>query len=120
MTRTTKVTRSSAGSSTHGKALSKLRKKYVFGDLLAAVQVPQSPHDYGRLFVTNAGSHGLNEISQPHVIPGGALSLALLGWGQDASASSTFSATSPACPSGRGGRTHGRVLKLVPAPEADD
>lgn len=105
----------------NGKALSKLRKKYVFGDFSLLFKFPRGPHDYGRLFVTNAGSHGLNEISQLHVIPGGALSLALLGWGQDASDELYVLGNISGVPfPDAAGVPTGRVLKLVPAPEADD
>ena len=105
----------------NGKALSNLRKKYVFGDFSVLFKFPRGPHDYGRLFVTNAGSHGLNEISQLHVVPGGALSLALLGWGQDASGEiyALGNISGVPFPDPELGPT-GRALKLVPAPEAED
>ena len=61
-----------------------LKRRYVFGDFALLFKFPSGPHDYGRLFVTDTGGHDLNEISQLHVVPGGALSLALLGFGQDA------------------------------------
>jgi len=105
----------------NGDALSKLRKKYVFGDFSLLFKFPRGPHDYGRLFVTNAGSHGLNEISQLHVLPGGALSLALLGWGQDASGELYVlgNISGVPFPDPVAGPT-GVALKLVPAPEATD
>ena len=93
----------------------------AFGDFSLLFKFPRGPHDYGRLFVTNAGSHGLNEISQLHVIPGGALSLALLGWGQDASDELYVLGNISGVPfPDAAGVPTGRVLKLVPAPEADD
>jgi hypothetical protein len=90
-------------------------------DFALVFKFPRGPHDYGRLFVTDAGSHGLNEISQLHVLPGGALSLALLGWGQDASGEiyALGNISGVPFPDPASGPT-GLVLKLVPAPEADD
>ena len=47
---------------------------------------PIGPHDYGRLFTMSASGsdHGLRRISELLVVPGGAISLAVLGMGQDA------------------------------------
>ena len=44
----------------------------VFGDFALLFKVPRGPHDYGRLFVQNAGraSHGLRAISEILVLPG--------------------------------------------------
>ncbi len=83
---------------------------------------PSGPHDYGRLFVTDTGGHNdnLQEVSQLHVLPGGALSLALLGFGQDASGEvyALGNISGIPFPDPASGPT-GRVLKLVPAPEAE-
>ena len=68
----------------HGSLLRDLKRRYVFGDFALLFKFPSGPHDYGRLFVADTGGHNLKEISQLQVIPGGALSLALLGFGQDA------------------------------------
>ena len=107
----------------HGSLLKDLKKRYVFGDFAVLFKFPSGPHDYGRLFVTDVGGHNnnLQEISQLHVLPGGALSLALLGFGQDASGEiyALGNISGVPFPDPASGPT-GRVLKLVPAPEADD
>lgn len=69
----------------HGHAIPVLRGKYVFADFSLLFKFPFGPHDYGRLFMMNAGgAPGLREISELMVVPGGAISLAVLGMGQDA------------------------------------
>jgi hypothetical protein len=106
----------------HGRGIPRLRGKYIFGDFALVFKFPTGPHDYGRLFSINPGGKGgLRKISQLLVLPGGALSLALLGWGQDARGElyvlgniSGLPFPDPAV-----GPT-GRVLRLVPAPGADD
>ncbi len=112
----------------HGRGIPRLRGKYVFGDFALLFKFPFGPHDYGRLFTINpGGEHGLREITQLHVLPGGAISLAVLGWGQDAHGELYVLGNisglpfpdpnpDPTLPPIPGGR----VLRLVPAPEADD
>ena len=69
----------------HGHAIPVLRGKYVFADFSLLFKFPFGPHDYGRLFMMNAGgAPGLRQISELMVVPGGAISLAVLGMGQDA------------------------------------
>ncbi len=102
-----------------GSLLSDLKKKYVFGDFALLFKFPSGPHDYGRLFVMDAGRPGdLKPISQLHVLPGGALSLALLGFGQDAAGEiyALGNISGIPFPDPVSGPT-GRVLKLVPPPE---
>jgi glucose/arabinose dehydrogenase len=107
----------------HGRLNPSLRGKYVLGDFSVLFKFPTGPHDYGRLFFIDpghGGKHDLRKISQLHVLPGGALSLALLGWGQDARGElyplgniSGLPFPDPAV-----GPT-GRVIRLVPAPKKD-
>src|SRR5439155_889954 len=69
----------------HGKAVPALRGKYVFADFSLLFKFPRGPHDYGRLLSINAGAgSGLRAISELIVLPGGSVSLAVLGIGQDA------------------------------------
>jgi len=106
----------------HGRGIPKLRGKYIFGDFTLVFRFPTGPHDYGRLFsIKPSGKDGLRKISQLHVLPGGALSLALLGWGQDARGElyALGNISGLPFPDPEAGPT-GRVLKLVPAPEVDD
>ena len=104
-----------------GDAIKELRGKYVFGDFSLVFKFPRGPHDYGRLFALDpdGGKKRLRKISQLHVLPGGALSLALLGGVRMRTGSSTRSGMSLAFPSRtRTGPTPtGHVLKLVPAPK---
>jgi glucose/arabinose dehydrogenase len=75
-----------AGFVYHGHEVQALRGQYVFADFSLLFKFPFGPHDYGRLFIMNAhgSSHGLRRISELMVVPGGAISLAVLGMGQDA------------------------------------
>jgi glucose/arabinose dehydrogenase len=70
----------------HGDDVEALRGQYVFADFSLLFKFPFGPHDYGRLFTMNArgGDHGLRRISELLVVPGGAISLAVLGMGEDA------------------------------------
>ncbi|MBI4391637.1 MAG: PQQ-dependent sugar dehydrogenase, partial [candidate division NC10 bacterium] len=101
----------------HGGAIPQLHQKYVFGEFALVFRFPLGPHDSGRLFsIKPGGQHGPREISQLIVVPGGALHLAVLGIGQDAHGELYVLGNISGVPFGTGGR----VLKLVPAPEADD
>jgi glucose/arabinose dehydrogenase len=95
-----------------GSAISSLRGRYVFGDYSLLFKFPTGPHDYGRLFATSIGGSGLNPISELLVLPGGAVSLAVLGMGQDANGELYVLGNIFGVPFG----TDGRVLRLVPAP----
>ncbi|MGH7324408.1 MAG: PQQ-dependent sugar dehydrogenase [Candidatus Rokuibacteriota bacterium] len=99
----------------HGRLNLNLRGKYVFGDFALLFKFPSGPHDYGRLFVISADGPGLRRISELMVLPGGALSLALLGIGQDARGELYALGNVNGIPFGN----DGKVLRLVPAPEAD-
>ena len=72
----------------HGDAVAALRNQYVFADFSLLFKFPNGPHDYGRLLTMSArnddGKGGLRPISELLVIPGGAVSLAVLGIGEDA------------------------------------
>jgi hypothetical protein len=94
-----------------GTAVRGLVGRYVFGDFSLLFKFPTGPHDYGRLFHIIPGGAGLRDISQIQVLPGNALSMALLGWGQDASGELYAMGNINGVPFGTGGR----VLKLVPA-----
>lgn len=102
----------------HGRAIPTLRGRYVFGDFSLLFKFPRGPHDYGRLFVQQAGRSGpvLRSISEILVLPGGALSLAVLGSGVDASGEFYVTGNVFGVPFGN----NGVVVRLVPAPEADD
>ena len=102
----------------HGKAIPALRGRYVFADFALLFKFPRGPHDYGRLFVQNAGRshHGLQAISEILVLPGGAVSLAVLGSGVDASGEIYVTGNVFGVPFGN----NGVVVRLVPAPETDD
>ena len=101
-----------------GRGIPKLRGRYVFGDFALLFKFPTGPHDYARLFVMNAGraEDGLQEISELEVLPGSRVSLALLGIGQDAQGEIYMMGNVSGLPFGNGGV----VVRLVPAPEADD
>jgi glucose/arabinose dehydrogenase len=102
----------------HGRAIPTLRGRYVFADFSLLFKFPRGPHDYGRLFVQPAGDSGnaLRKISELLVLPGGAASLALLGSGVDTSGEIYMSGNVSGLPFGN----TGVVVRLVPAPEADD
>jgi glucose/arabinose dehydrogenase len=105
-----------------GHAIKELRGQYVFGDFSLVFKFPRGPHDYGRVFAFDPdrkdGKKRLRQISQLLVVPGGALSLALLGWGQDAHgeiyALGNISGVPFPDPSSLLGTGH--VIKLMPAP----
>ena len=108
-----------------GHAIKELRGKYVFGDFALVFKFPRGPHDYGRVFALDpdrkSSKNRLRQISQLLVVPGGALSLALLGWGQDAHGEvyvlgNVSGVPFPADPISQTGAT-GHVIKLVPAPK---
>jgi glucose/arabinose dehydrogenase len=102
----------------HGKAIPALKGRYVFGDFALLFKFPRGPHDYGRLFVQNAGraGRGLHKISEIIVLPGGAVSLAVLGSGVDAKEELYVTGNVFGVPFGN----NGVVVKLVSAPEADN
>jgi glucose/arabinose dehydrogenase len=108
-----------AGFIYRGEEVPELRSRFVFGDFSLIFRFPIGPQDYGRLFVqnrrTNPGS-GLREIEELRVVPGNALSLALLGWGEDAAGELYPMGNISGLPF----FTEGRVLKIVPAPEPED
>jgi glucose/arabinose dehydrogenase len=107
-----------------GHAIKELRGEYVFGDFALVFKFPRGPHDYGRLFAFDPDGKGskkrLRQISQLLVVPGGALSLALLGWGQDAHGELYALGNVFGVPFPDATGPTGHVLKLVPAPETDD
>jgi len=102
----------------HGNRVRAFRGKYVFGDFALLFKFPSGPHDYGRLFVMDAGDRGRQpkNVSEALVLPGGAISLALLGIGQDARGELYALGNVNGVPFG----DNGRMLRLVAAPEADD
>ena len=98
----------------HGRRVPELRGRYVFGDFSLLFKFPRGPHDYARLFVINAGrgEGGLRAISELEVLPGGKVSLALLGIGQDAQGEIYMMGNVSGLPFGN----RGVVVRLVPAP----
>jgi glucose/arabinose dehydrogenase len=98
-----------------GSAISALRGRYVFADFSLLFKFPTGPHDYGRLFATSVSGAGLNPISELLVLPGGAISLAVLGVGQDASGELYVLGNIFGVPFG----TDGKVLKLVAGPRIE-
>ena len=114
----------------HGTRAPVLRGKYVFGDFSLLFKFPTGPHDYGRLFTMDAqagGQQGLRQISELIVVPGGAVSLAVLGIGQDTAGDIYVTGNISGVPfpfPGDDGRLgsgddvfHGKVLRLVTAEE---
>jgi glucose/arabinose dehydrogenase len=68
-----------------GDQLPELSGRYIFGDFARVFKFPAGPHDYGRLFHLSAdAAGGLRQIQEFHIQGGNALSLAVLGFGQDA------------------------------------
>ncbi len=68
-----------------GSELKKLKGRYIFGDFSLIFRFPVGPQDYGRLFhLKPGGKKGLRKIEEFQIHPGNSLSLALLGWGEDA------------------------------------
>ncbi|HEV8584130.1 MAG TPA: PQQ-dependent sugar dehydrogenase [Methylomirabilota bacterium] len=106
-----------------GTAIPALAGKYVFADFSLLFKFPTGPHDYGRLFSMDAGAGtGLRTISEMIVLPGGSISLAVLGSGQDASGEIYFTGNVSGLPNTAGmsfGNT-GVVVRLGPAPEAGE
>jgi hypothetical protein len=108
----------------HGRALPELRGKFLFADFSLLFKFPNGPHDYGRLFMMNAGAseNSLRRISELIVLPGGSISLGVLGMGQDAKGEIYYTGNVSGLPNRAGmafGNT-GVVVRLVPAPEAGD
>jgi glucose/arabinose dehydrogenase len=101
-----------------GKGIPSLKGRYVFADFSLLFKFPSGPHDYGRLLVQNAGGSGpsLRAISEMIVLPGGAASLAVLGSGVDPDGELYVTGNVFGVPFGN----NGVVVRIVPAPEADD
>jgi glucose/arabinose dehydrogenase len=113
----------------HGNRVPALRGKYVFGEFSLLFKFPSGPHDYGRLFIINAGGsdghvdsgqgsgdqarHGLRRVSELQVLPGSKVSLAVLGIGQDAHGEIYVMGNVSGVPFGN----NGRVLRLTPPPD---
>jgi hypothetical protein len=102
----------------HGHEIPQLRGKYVFGDFSLLFKFPSGPHDYGRLFSIDARGRGqvLRPISELIVLPGGGVSLGVLGIGEDSKGELYVTGNVNGVPFGN----NGVVLRLVPAPEADE
>ncbi len=68
-----------------GDRLKGLEGRYLFGDFSVLFKFPSGPHDYGRLFHLNPShGRGLRRIREFQIARGNAVSLAVLGFGQDA------------------------------------
>jgi glucose/arabinose dehydrogenase len=101
-----------------GNLLPRLRGRYVFGDFSVLFKFPSGPHDYGRLFHLRRGSQRgvLSEISEFHIARGNAVSLAVLGFGQDAEGEIYIMGNVSGVPFGTGGV----VMRLAPHEHAGD
>lgn len=101
-----------------GRALPKLRGRYIFGEFSTIFNFPSGPHDYGRLLhINGSGSkRGLRSIREFHIVSGNSLGLAVLGMAQDADGEVYITGNRSGLPFGSGGM----VLKIVPAPDDDD
>jgi hypothetical protein len=99
-----------------GRAIPTLRGKYVFADFSLLFKFPAGPHDYGRLLSMNAGGgeHGLRTISELLVLPGGSVSMAILGSGQDGRGELYVTGNVSGLPDSR---NTGVVVRIVAAPE---
>ena len=65
--------------------IKKLEGRYIFGDFSIIFRFPIGPQDHGRLFHLKPGvGQKPQEIQEFQIVPGNRLSMALLGWGQDA------------------------------------
>ena len=75
-----------AGFVYRGDDVKAMRGQFVFADFALLFKFPTGPHDYGRLLTMSAQGHSgkLRSIGELMVVPGGAISLAVLGMGQDA------------------------------------
>jgi hypothetical protein len=112
----------------HGRAIPRLRGHYVFADFSLLFKFPRGPHDYGRLLAFHpGGGRGLRKISELLVLPGGAVSLAILGVGIDARGELYVMGNVSGVPfddpnpnPSQPPIPNGRVLRIVPAPEADE
>ncbi len=101
-----------------GEEVPDLRGRFIFGDFSLIFRFPTGPQDYGRLFMQNRRSNpggSLREIEELRVVPGNALSLGLLGWGEDAAGELYPMGNISGLPF----FNEGRVLKIVPAPEPE-
>ncbi|GBF25510.1 quinoprotein glucose dehydrogenase B [bacterium MnTg02] len=101
-----------------GKKVKKLRGRVVFGDFSHQFRFPIGPQDYGRLFMQRRASNPdcCKRIEELRIVPGNQFNLALLGWGED-SAGELYPMGNT---SGLPFFEEGLVLKIVPAPKAQD
>ncbi len=99
-----------------GSELEELEGRYVFGDFSNIFRFPVGPQDYGRLFHLKPGDDDLREIKEFQIVPGNALLLALLGWGEDARGELYPMGNISGLPF----FDEGVVLKIVPANDNDD
>ena len=108
-----------------GSELEQLKDRYIFGDFSIIFRFPIGPQDYGRLFHIPAGNtadddddndNGLRRITEFQIVPGNRLSMALLGWGEDAS----WELYPMGNISGLPFFDEGVVLKIVPADDDDN
>ncbi|MFL5437773.1 MAG: PQQ-dependent sugar dehydrogenase [Myxococcales bacterium] len=104
-----------AGFLYRGNDVPDLRGRFVYGDFTLLFRFPIGPQDHGRLFIQNRASNaggGLKEIEELRIVPGNHLTLALLGFGEDARGELYPMGN----PSGLPFFKDGVVLKIVPPP----
>ena len=95
-----------------GSALEQLKMagRYIFGDFSIIFRFPIGPQDHGRLFHVQPGPGG-GQIQEFQIVPSNRLSMALLGWGEDADGELYPMGNISGLPSFK----EGVVLKIVPA-----
>ncbi len=100
-----------------GSEVEELEGRYVFGDFSILVRFPIGPQDHGRLFHLKPGDDDdLRKITEFQIVAGNKLSMALLGWGEDASGELYPMGNISGLPF----FDEGLVLKIVPARDDDN
>ena len=100
-----------------GSEIKQLKGRYVFGDFSVIFRFPIGPQDYGRLFHLLPGmGPNFNRIQEFQIVPSNNLSMALLGWGEDADGELYPMGNTSGLPF----FDEGVVLKIVPADGDDD
>jgi len=100
-----------------GSEIEQLKGQYIFGDFSIIFRFPVGPQDHGRLFHLNpGGGKNLRTINEFQIVPSNRLSMALLGWGEDAAGELYPMGNNSGLPF----FDKGVVLKIVPANDGVD